>query len=42
MGGLTPLVGCPHATAPATEAAAPEATEAPTAAARRIVARSLD
>jgi hypothetical protein len=30
------VVGCPHATAPATEAAAPEATEASTAATRRM------
>jgi len=29
-------VGCPHAAAPATEAAAPEVTEASTAASRRI------
>jgi hypothetical protein len=33
-------VGCPHATAPATEAAAPEATEASTAATRRIAGTS--
>jgi hypothetical protein len=33
-------VGCPHAAAPATEAAAPEATEASTAAARRIAGTS--
>ncbi len=33
-------VGCPHAAAPATEATAPEATEASTAAARRIAGTS--
>jgi len=33
-------VGCPHAAAPATEAAAPEATDASTAASRRIAGTS--
>jgi hypothetical protein len=33
-------VGCPHAAAPATEAAAPEAPEASTAATRRIAGTS--
>jgi hypothetical protein len=33
-------VGCPHAAAPATEAAAPEAAESSTAAPRRIAGTS--